>query len=197
MPRPSVEVERREQILRAACEVIAEVGLRSMRISDVARRAGTSSGTVHYYFASKREVVHAAFEYNFQRSIDRRRPIFEGEDDPRARLLAFVRSYLPVGEETVRAWRVWMELWSEALREPELQDLNERVYGEWRRFVAAVIRDGQTLGLLREGDAVEYANRLIGMIDGLAIQVLVGSRSMTVERMSAVCEGFLAELEQK
>ncbi|GAA2381640.1 TetR/AcrR family transcriptional regulator [Nonomuraea africana] len=196
MPRPSVEAERREQILRAACEVIAEVGLRSLRVSDVAKRAGTSNGTVHYYFAGKREVVHAAFEYNFQRSIDRRRPIFEGEDDPRARLLAFVRSYLPSGEETVRAWRVWMALWSEAFHEPELQDLNERVYGEWRRIVAAVIRDGQDMGVLREGDAVEYANRLIGMIDGLAIQVLVGSRAMTVERMSAVCEAFLLELQK-
>ncbi|MFI6597545.1 TetR/AcrR family transcriptional regulator [Nonomuraea sp. NPDC050536] len=196
MPRPSVEAERKEQILRAACEVIAEVGLRSLRVSDVARRAGTSNGTVHYYFAAKRDVVHAAFEYNFQRSIERRRPIFEAEDDPRDRLMAFVRSYLPEGEETVRAWRVWMELWSEAFREPELQELNERVYGEWRRIVAAVIRDGQTQGLLRAGDAVDYANRLIGMIDGLAIQVLVGSKNMTVERMSAVCQAFLLELRQ-
>ncbi|MBB5081820.1 TetR/AcrR family transcriptional regulator [Nonomuraea endophytica] len=195
MPRPSVEAERRAQILRATCEVLAEVGLRALRVSDVAKRAGTSNGTVHYYFANKREVVHAAFDDNFTRSIERRRPIFDSGEDPKARLRAFVRSYLPDSPETVQAWRVWMELWSEALREPELQDLNERVYGEWRRIVAAVIRDGQAQGMLRAGDAVELANQLIGMIDGLAIQVLVGSRSMTVARMSEVCDAFLRDLE--
>lgn len=196
MPRPSVEAERREQILRATCDVLADSGLRALRVSDVAKRAGLSNGTVHYYFANKREVVHAAFEYNFQRSVDRRRPIFEAAADPRATLLAFVRSYLPEDAETVRAWRVWMELWSEAFREPELQELNERVYGEWRRIVASVIRDGQSMGVIREGDAVEFANRLIGMIDGLAIQVLVGSKNMTVDRMSAVCRSFLLELQR-
>ncbi|MGH3387353.1 MAG: TetR/AcrR family transcriptional regulator [Actinomadura sp.] len=195
MPRPSVEAERREQILRAACEVMAEVGLRSLRVGDVAKRAGTSHGTVHYYFATKRDLVHAAFEFNFQASINRRRPILDSHDDPGKRLRAFVDSYHPDGEETVLAWRVWIELWNEALRERSLQELNERVYGEWRRIVAGIVRDGQDRGQFRAGDAVEMANALIGMIDGLAIQVLLGSRNMTADRMRATCEASLREIE--
>ena len=77
-----------------------------------------------------------------------------------------------------------------------LRRLNERVYGEWRRTVAAVIRDGQDRGQFRDGDAVMLANSLIAMIDGLAIQVLLRSRSMTVDRMRAVCDAALADLEQ-
>ena len=65
------------------------------------------------------------------------------------------------------------------------------VYGEWRRAVAAIIRDGQDAGEFREGDPVIFANGLIGMIDGLSLQVLLGSRSMTAERMRAVCEQVL------
>ncbi|MBC6460334.1 TetR/AcrR family transcriptional regulator [Actinomadura sp. HBU206391] len=198
MPRPSVEVERRGQILRAACAVMAEVGLRSLRIGDVAKRAGTSHGTVHYYFDTKRDLVHAAFEFNFQQSIDRRRPILDAHEDPRARLRAFVDSYLPDGDaETVLAWRVWIELWNEALREPDLQELNDQVYGEWRRVVAAIVRDGQDRGQFRDGDAVDTANALIGMIDGLAIQVLLGSRNMTTPRMRAICEAYLLDLEER
>ncbi|MEV7970099.1 TetR/AcrR family transcriptional regulator [Sphaerisporangium sp. NPDC088356] len=196
MPRPSVEVERREQILLAACQVMAEVGLRSLRVGDVAKRAGTSHGTVHYYFDTKRELVHEAFAFNFRRSLDRRRPILDAAGDPLSRLRAFVDSYLPGDDpETVLAWRVWIELWNEALREPGLRELNERVYGEWRRVVAGILRDGQHRGQFREGDAVDTANVLIGMIDGLAIQVLLGSRDMTGERMRVTCEAFLRGLE--
>jgi AcrR family transcriptional regulator len=196
VPRTSVEAERREQILAAACDVLSELGFRSLRVQDVAKRARTSTGTVHYYFATKRDLVHAAFEYNFDRSFARRRHILDAHDDPRERLHAFVRSYLPGDEVTDKAWAVWFELWCEALHEDDLQELNERVYGEWRRIMAAVIRDGQDRGQFRDGDAVMLANSLIAMIDGLAIQVLLRSRSMTVDRMRAVCDAALADLEQ-
>ena len=194
MPRPSVEAERREQILSAACEVVSQIGFKSLRVADVATRAGTSTGTVHYYFATKTELMRAAFEWNFARSLERRRPLLQEHPDPRRRLRAFVESYVPGDPETVRAWRVWAELWVEALHDAELQELNERVYGEWRRLVAGIIRDGQDAGHFREEDPVLAANSLIGMIDGLALQVILGSRSMTLERMRAVCEQVLRTL---
>ena len=110
MPRPSVEAERREQILSAACDVVAEIGFKSLRIADVARRAGTSSGTLHYYFETQTALMRAAFEWNFARSLDRRRDLLQEHEDPRQRLHAFVESYLPGDAETVRAWHVWPEL---------------------------------------------------------------------------------------
>src|SRR3712207_2728916 len=194
MPRPSVEAARKEQILAAACDVVSEIGFKSLRVADVARRAGTSTGTVHYYFDTKTELMRAAFEWNFIRSLDRRRHLLQVETDPRQRLRAFVDSYLPGDDETVRAWRVWAELWVEALHDTGLQELNEQVYGEWRRIVAGIIRDGQDAGLFRAEDPVLAANALIGMIDGLAFQVLLGSRSMTLDRMRAVCEQTLRTL---
>ena len=195
MARASVEAERREQILSAACEVVSEIGFKSLRVADVAKRAGTSTGTVHYYFDTKTELMRAAFEWNFRRSLDRRRPLLDQHPDPRERLRTFVESYLPADQVTITAWRVWAELWVEALHDPDLQEMNEQVYGEWRRTVAGIVRDGQDSGLFRQEDPVLVANALIGMIDGLALQVLLRSTSMTVERMRAVCERSLRDLE--
>lgn len=194
MPRVSVEAERKEQILAAACEVVSEIGFKSLRIADVAKRANASTGTVHYYFDTKRDLMHAAFEWNFAQSLERRRDLLEARTEPTTRLRAFVESYLPSDERTVVAWHVWAELWVEALHDSDLQELNERVYGEWRRTVAAIIRDGQDAGQFRDGDPVLLANGLIGMIDGLSLQVLLRSRNMTVERMRAVCDEVLAGL---
>jgi AcrR family transcriptional regulator len=196
MPRPSVEAERKDQILRATCQVIAEQGYVNLRVSDVAKQAGVSGGTVHYYFDSKRELVHAAFEYNFARSLERRRWILDSQDDPVARLRLVIDSYLPLDDETIAAWRVWATLWTEGLREPNLQELNERMYGEWRRLVAGIVRDGQDSGRIRGGDPVRFANMLIAMIDGMAFQVLLGSQNMTVQRMKATCLAYVEDLRQ-
>ncbi len=188
------EAERRDQILRATCEVIADQGFRSLRVSDVARRIKTSTGTVHYYFPTKRDLLHAAFEHNYSRSLERRRKIIDSSDDPLTRLRALVASYLPVGDETTRAWRVWAELWIEALHEPELQTINDSVYGEWRTMMAGLIRDCQAQGLIRPGDALTHTNMLIGAVDGMAIQVILGSKSMTIARMREACVGYIDSL---
>lgn len=191
MARPSVEAERREQILRAACEVVSEKGYKALRVTDVAKRAKISTGSVHYYFETKRDLVHAAFEWNFARSLERRKSILDRHSNARDRLRAFVDSYLPHDDETAAAWRVWAETWVEALHDADLRELNERIYGEWRSVIVEIVRLGQAEGLIREGDPLVLANALVGMIDGLAIQALAGSEHMTIDRMRSVCDHLL------
>jgi AcrR family transcriptional regulator len=192
MPRPNVEAERREQILLATCAVISEVGMHEMRLADVARHAGVSSGMVHYYFDSKRAVLVAAFEFNFTRSLARRHALLESKQASLDLLTRLVESYLPGSEETLTAWRVWAELWAEALRDQEFQAVNERVYDEWRQLVVEIITRAQEDGSARAGDPVELANMLIAMIDGLAIQVLARSSQMPGATMRSTLQAFIA-----
>lgn len=188
MARPSVEAERREQILAATRAVVAEKGFKAMRVADVAKRSGASSGTVHYYFETKHELMRAAFEWNFEKSQERRVTRLRDSADPVERLRDLLGTYLPDDDILVESWHLWISLWLEAIHDPVLRELNERVYGEWRSGMAAIIRDGQASGHFVEGDSVMLANALIGMIDGLAIQVLIGSQAMTLERMRDVCD---------
>lgn len=190
-----MEAERREQILSAACEVLAEVGFTALRVADVAKRAGTSTGTVHYYFDTKRALMVAAFEWNFEKSLQRRSHILELHDDPRREIQAFVQSYLPLDGPTVQAWHVWAELWVEAIHDEGLAELNERVYGAWRQIVRRIIADGQQAGHFRAGDPMDLANGLIGLIDGLSLQVLLGSQQMDVVAMKRVCGVWLEALD--
>ncbi len=194
MPRPHVEEERRQQILEATWHVIAVSGFRSLRVSDVAKRAGVSSGMVHYYFDTKRDLLKAAFGRYYEHSVQRRQWLMETGKGPLDLLKAIVESYLPIEDETLEGWHVWSELWVEGLQEPDMRQLNEDFYGQWRQLVAGIIRDGQQAGIIRDGSAAELANMLIAMIDGLAIQVLLGSKSMTPERMRSTCMAFIDEM---
>jgi AcrR family transcriptional regulator len=197
MPRPHVEEERRQQILEATWHVIAVSGFRSLRLSDVAKRAGVSSGMIHYYFDTKRDLLKAAFERYYEHSMERRQWVMETGKGPLELLKLIVESYLPIEAETLEGWHVWSELWVEGLQEPDLRELNEDFYGQWRRLVAGIIRAGQDAGVMRDGSSIELANMLIAMIDGLAIQVLLGSKSMTAERMRSTCLAFIDEMLPK
>src|SRR2546430_12709099 len=59
--------QRREQMLRAALEVIDERGYPETRIADVAERAGTSPALVIYYFKTKNQLLTEAIRYSEDR----------------------------------------------------------------------------------------------------------------------------------
>jgi AcrR family transcriptional regulator len=194
VPRPSVEAQRREQILEAASAVIAEVGLQGLRLTDVAKLAGVSSGTVTYYFDTKKELVNDAFEFNFANSLRRHQWILESGNPPLDVLRLLVDSYLPDDERSLLAWRVWAELWAEGMRDKSLQEVNERLYGQWRDIIAGLIRAAQDQGVARSGDPVRLSNMLVGMLDGLAVQVLLQSGAMTLAQMRETCRGFIDDV---
>ena len=63
VPRESAE-QRREQMLRAALEVIVERGYADTRIADVAERTGTSPALVIYYFKTRDQLLTEAIRYS-------------------------------------------------------------------------------------------------------------------------------------
>ena len=191
MARPSAVAERHQQILEATCLVISERGFRALRSADVATIAGYSTGTVHYYFASKDELLAEAFRFQYEKSVARREIYFTEGDDPVQRLRKLASGYLPSSEATIQSWRVWLELWVSAVRERPLAAINDVYYGDWRRAVLDAATSAKDGGLLNIADAVAFADAYTAMLDGLAIQVLVGSSHMTAERMQATCASFL------
>jgi len=189
-----VEAERRKQILDAACSVIAKHGLQQLRLLEVAAVAGVSSGTIHYYFDTKRELVNAAFEYNFRHSLERRKWLRDETREPLELLGEIVESYLPTRGVSLRAWRVWANLWAEGIRDPALRKINEELYDQWRELVRNAIAAAQRAGTAREGDPELLSNMLIGMLDGLAMQVLLRAKAMPLDTMRETCRAFIDEL---
>ncbi|MET3952880.1 TetR/AcrR family transcriptional regulator [Arthrobacter sp. UYEF36] len=191
MARPSAVAERRHEILDATCQVLSERGFRELRIADVAKIAGYSTGTVHYYFDSKEELVREAFRFQYEQSVGRRERDLDPGDDPVARLRKLADGYLPSSAATIRSWRVWLELWVSALGDASLPAINNHYYGDWRQAVLDAAEAGKDQGLLNIKDPVAFADAYVGMLDGLAIQVLIHSEHMTADRMRATCKAFI------
>lgn len=185
---------RPDEILAAACRAIVERGFSDTRVSDIAEIAGTSTGTIHYYFDSKQEVLLAALRWASDRLFAR----LERADGPdaAARLGALLDLAIPYDRPPARRdeYVLWMEVWALVLRSPDhlpaLQDLSER----WRAFFFEIVAEGVASGEFTPVASPEIvAERLIALIDGLGFETVIGYPWSTPERMHGIVVSFAAE----
>ena len=189
-PRPSVEAERREEVLSAACEVISEVGFRHVRIADVAERIGTSTGIIHYYFRTKEELLQSAFRFMMDKARERSLEALAGVDDPVARLYAVIDVNLPTPSNS-RDWPIWIHLWAESLRDEEIRRLNGASYARWIALVQQIVEDGQAQGAFPGLDAREFSTQLLAMMDGLVIQAVISGRPSATRALRGIIHSFV------
>ncbi len=189
-PRPSVEAQRREEVLEATCEIIAEVGFRNVRVSDVAKRAGISTGVVHYYFGTKEQMLDDAFRFAVQQARHRSLESIRGKRNARDRLYAVLDVQLPT-DESDREWPLWLHLWAEALMRPPLQELNRATYENWIALIEGIIVEGQASGEFHPVPARDVTLQLLTMIDGLVIQATLGAKDLDARRVRELVHGFV------
>jgi len=186
--------ERPDEILAAACRAIVARGFSDTRVSDIAQIAGTSTGTIHYYFDTKQDVLVAALRWASDRLFGRLERA--AAPDPTARLAALLDLAIPYDRPQARRdeYVLWMEVWALVLRSPEhlpaLQDLSER----WRAFFFDVVADGVAAGQFAPVAAPDVvAERLIALVDGLGFETVIGYPWSTPQRMRELLVMFAAE----
>lgn len=187
-----VRDEREESILAAARHALAERGFEATRIVDIARGAGVSTGTVHYYFKTKDEVLLAALRWANETPYRRLETALEEKSDPVSRLALLIDVAVPYPGWLEEQYLLWIELVSRVLRAPELRPESQRVGVRWRRYFREVIEEGGRTGAFHpDASADEVAERLVGLADGLAFRALAGD--ITPERVHGFLCRFAAE----
>jgi AcrR family transcriptional regulator len=185
---------RREQMLRAAAELIGERGFSETRIADVARRAGASPALVIYYFATKDQLLTEALRFSEEAFYSTVTAELETLRTARERLELLVRTTcVPQGEgEVPGAWGLWFDLWAQAFRHPEIAKDRIELDQRWRDTIATVVRDGQASGEIGGVDADAFAITFSALIDGLSIQVALRDPVVDPDRAFAIAMAFAA-----
>jgi AcrR family transcriptional regulator len=168
--RPQV----RARVLRAALEAIEEVGPDRVRVQDIARRAGMSSGHVMYYFGDRDGILFSTLMMSEEQLAERRNRAVRAATDPKDAVDRVCRLYLPMGPRDVR-WR----LWAQAIASPPLDAQGRAtlrtIVDDWSSCLAEIIAAGIAEGGLGGSDASATADRLCRYMDGLAMEVLLGA----------------------
>ena len=183
---------RREQIVRATIRCLAREGYTRLTMKQVARQAGVSQGILHYYFADKRAMLAATLEA-VTRDLDRRVAAAQSRTgrDARARLRALVRACLEVAVSRPEFWVVFVEFWGEMLHDRRLRDLNTVVYSRTRRLIGRLIAEGVRAGRFRPVDPRRASAVVLGLIDGLSLQLTFDPEAFGVAEAARFCEDAL------
>lgn len=186
-PRPKIEHLRKPQIVAAAAEVLYERGLFDTRIGDVAERADTSAPTILYYFESKDRLLEEAVD---QTNRDFYARVTEGQarQHSAAGKLVHLVTETSLGPAGLTNWTLWMEMWVRARRDENVRSTYFRLDRRQRRLIADIVREGQASGEFdADVDPDDFALALSALMDGLGVQVTLGQRDVTAERMVDRC----------
>ncbi|MEB8336877.1 TetR/AcrR family transcriptional regulator [Streptomyces endophyticus] len=177
--------ERR--ILDSAAQLIATRGFHMVRIADIAKACDVSTGTVHYYFPTRDDVLTAALQHYAERMFVRvRARLDQLRDDPTAQLHHLIDSQLPVDPVVRDEWSVWIQFWTEAILVPALRPAHNDLYERWRSLIHTVVVNAQHAGAIGDRDPGMIAARFTSLVDGAATQLLTGTPGMNVELMRAL-----------
>jgi AcrR family transcriptional regulator len=175
-PKRRLDAVRRPQILATAVELVREKGLWSVRISDVAKRAGMSPTSVVYYFGSKDELFAEAISGADDTFYE---PVFEelAKLNSAREQIAWL-----IVRSSTSDWLLWIDLWVYARHHPDTAVAQRRFHRRWRQTIEEVVRRGVKAGEWKVKDPFGVAQRLAAITDGLAVQMVLGDPDHTRER---------------
>lgn len=184
---------RRRDILGATASAIAERGLCEARIADVAEIVGVSPALILYYFPTKANLLTEAliyFDSLFYEGVEEKLALARTAED---KLIVLIEESCPrqaSAGELPDSWVLWPAIWEMARLDPALAAARARLDEAWRTRIAAIVEDGIATKEFRRVDAKDFSIQLAAMLDGLAIEAMLGDPTVDAGRMSDLARSF-------
>jgi len=182
--------EKRERILRAAETCLKERGLGALNIRDVAREAGVSLGSVHYYFAGKDQILMEVFQ-GFVRRVSRATVARVPGADPRQVIADFLEGFFTELEREPYTSQLFLDLWQHVNRHEESRRLMESYYRSALDFLTRLIRDGKRQGVFQVDTPALAAAQIIALIDGIKVQAHLFGAAVDLTKMKRASRRFI------
>jgi len=161
----------RDRVLLAAVELITEAGIDQVRLAEIARRAGMSTGQLMYYFTSKEHILLEALAWRDHQDLERTRAALAKATGGWRQLEVLIGHYLP-GSPSDPSWILWLEAWARAPHNREVSKFLEDLLQLWCDEIAAVVTRGVQEGTFAPpADVDEFTLRFAALLDGLAMRL--------------------------
>jgi AcrR family transcriptional regulator len=170
-PRASQE-RRRQELVRATFELIAQHGFEGLRTRDVADLVGVNIATLHYYFPTKESLIRAVLDQAMIRFQSTLTPHGSPADQLRNHLHA-VRKLL-IDEPELKA--VMAELALRSARDRSIAAIMAEMYDSWHRTMRGLLRRAVKEGGLRpELDSDGVAALVVATLTAATLPTLSGT----------------------
>lgn len=182
MARRKDQAARREHLILATLETIAEHGLAGATMKNIAQTAGISPRLVAYYYPEFEDLIEAAHQAATDRYYWARQRDIEGELSPTEKLARLMYSGLPRGRDLLLS-QVLDEISVSASRSPMHATLMTLLFDREVSLYASVLQVGAALGEFTLTDSADViARNFVALEDALGLHLLAHNSSLTLER---------------
>jgi len=164
---------QKQRLVDAAYDIIAARGFEGLRTRDVAMRADLNISTLHYYFASKEDLVRSVAQrllLEFKSRAAARESSSAPPPGPLERLHDAVADQDALIRSHPATYVVVNELFTRSLRDAKLRPVVQELLGQWEGHFRSLVEEG-----LRSGQVVAGSDALV---TARTLQCLMLGRSL-------------------
>ncbi|WP_330181603.1 TetR/AcrR family transcriptional regulator [Nocardia sp. NBC_01503] len=174
---------RRTDILEAAVRVVAQRGIRGLRVEELAKEAGVSTALIYYHFRDRAGLVSSTLDFISNRAEQYTDVASDPDADPRGHLEETLLRELQDTPIVVENSTAWGELRASAVFQPELRDQLRLATARWTDHTSELIHNAQRHGSVSpEVMPDDAAERLTALVEGLSMRWLSGSLELSQAR---------------
>lgn len=183
---------RRRLIVDAARACIERDGLRATTVRTIAAQAGVSTGTITHHFASVDGLLGDVLAEASERFTEGWLSEVRSLPDAIARMRHVVDANLPGTAEILPLWRLWLDAWAAAARDPAVARVHAQRHASERETIRDLIAEGVADGTVRrEVDPAAAAAEFLGLLDGLGLQAVIGDPEVNSERARELLHAWI------
>ena len=139
--RRESEESRREALILAALDLVAEGGPQAATVRAIADRAGVTPGLIRHYFSGKEDLTRAAYRHMMeQMTADNVAALATAPDCPFGRLAVFVTASLSPPVMHPLRLALWAGFLQLVRGDAEMRTIHEQTYLGYRDILERLIR---------------------------------------------------------
>lgn len=196
--RSARKAATRERLLEAAARVYAARGFAGATLDDVALEAGLTKGAVYGHFGSKDNLLVALMDEYVAREIGEQVALFDRDETTWKRPFVGSDRFMQELDEAPDAFRLLIEFWLAASRDPELRERFAAGFAALRQmFSEFCAKSAVDAGLddLPQADA-NIANVSIALSLGLGIARVADPAHVSPALLGTALSIFIRGLER-
>ncbi|MDI7863145.1 TetR family transcriptional regulator C-terminal domain-containing protein [Rhizobiaceae bacterium n13] len=193
----ATEAERRQDLIAATLDCIAETGLQGATVRQIAMRAGVTGGLIRHYFAGKDEMVQAAYRETMTGMTSIAIGAAEAAGgSAKNRFRSFIVANLTPPVTDSRTLSLWGAFISQIRVDPEFAAIHRENY---QAFIAAL---EMLIGafLKEEGrietadDCRRHAIAINGLVDGLWLEASLAGDMFAESELPGIALGSIESI---
>jgi AcrR family transcriptional regulator len=157
---------RRQALVRAAYNQIAERGFEGLRTREVAAEVRLNIATLHYYFPTKEALIQGVVDY----AVERFRSTLTPHGSPADQLANHLRAVHDLLRDEPQLGGVMGELALRSARDPQIAGIMQTTNEAWSRAVRGLLRRAVKQGHLRaELDSDDVAALIVAVLSSMTL----------------------------